>query len=96
MNIVKDTKLAKKRKMGMVRKNSFLTTVNGYLVPFDNAIYGYGAYIPFKGYIVRMAGITTKDILAKDWILVKRIDHQDRAYSIHERVRQKEKHSKEC
>ena len=37
-----------------------------------------------------------KDILAKDWILVKRIDHQDRAYSIHERVRQKEKHSKEC
>lgn len=87
MNIVKATKLAKKRKMGMVRKNSFLTTVNGYLVPFDNSIYGYGAYIPFKGYIIRMAGMTTKDILAKDWILVKRIDHQDRAYSAHERVR---------
>lgn len=87
MNIVKATKLAKKRKMGMVRKNSFLTTVNGYLVPFDNSIYGYGAYIPFKGYIIRMAGITTNDILANDWILVKRIDHQDRAYSAHERVR---------
>lgn len=95
MNIIKATKLAKKRKMGMVRKNSFLTTVNGYLVPFDNSIYGYGAYIPFKGYIIRMAGITTKDILAKDWILVKRTDHQDRAYSFHEWLREK-KHSKEC
>ena len=28
MNIMKATKLAKKRKMGMVRKKSFLTTVN--------------------------------------------------------------------
>lgn len=95
MNIIKATKLAKKRKMGMVRKKSFLTTINGYLVPFDNAIYGYGAYIPFKGSIVRMAGITTNDILAKDWILVKRIDHQDRAYSFHELLREK-KHLKEC
>ena len=42
MNIMKATKLAKKRKMGMVRKKSFLTTVNGYLVPFDNSIYSYG------------------------------------------------------
>lgn len=96
MNIVKATKLAKKRKMGMVRKKSFLTTVNGYLVPFDNTVYGYAVYIPFIGHLGRLAGITTKDVLAKDWTLVKRIDHQEKPYTRSEWRRIKEKHSKEC
>ncbi len=91
MNIVKATKLAKKRKMGMVRKKSRINQFNGYLVPFEELKYGYGCYIP--GDVMICWYINPQDALAKDWILVKRKEKMNKAFSMRQANEMRKKQS---
>ena len=71
MNIVKAIKLAKKRKMGFVRKNSRDHKKGAYLYPTNITIYKIALYLPGRDEYIRFWNPMTDDLMAKDWILVK-------------------------
>ncbi len=81
MNIVKAIKLAKKRKMGFVRKGSYLHKTGGYLYPTNIIIYKIAVYFPKRDEYVRFWNPMADDLIAKDWILVKPKKVFSRAYS---------------
>lgn len=71
MNIVKAIKLAKKRKMGFVRKGSYEHRNGVYFYPTNVIIYRIAVYLPERNEYLRFWNPMSDDILAKDWILVK-------------------------
>lgn len=71
MNIVKAIKLAKKRKMGFVRKGSYEHRIGCYFYPTNVTIYKIAVYLPERNEYLRFWNPMSDDILAKDWILVK-------------------------
>lgn len=81
MNIVKAIKLAKKRKMGFVRKNSYDHKKGAYLYPTNVTIYKIAVYLPERNEYLRFWNPMSDDILAKDWILVKSEKVFSKAYS---------------
>lgn len=87
MNIVKAIKLAKKRKMGFVRKNSRDHKKGAYLYPTNIAIptnitiYKIAVYLPERNEYLRFWNPMTDDLMAKDWILVKPKKVFSKAYS---------------
>lgn len=81
MNIVKAIKLAKKRKMGFVRKNSRDHKKGAYLYPTNITIYKIAVYLPKRNEYLRFWNPMSDDILAKDWILVKPKKVFSKAYS---------------
>lgn len=81
MNIVKAIKLAKKRKMGFVRKGSYLHKTGGYLYPTNITIYKIAVYLPGRNEYLRFWNPMTDDLMAKDWILVKPKKVFSKAYS---------------
>lgn len=81
MNIVKAIKLAKKRKMGFVRKNSRDHKKGAYLYPTNVTIYKIAVYLPERNEYLRFWNPMSDDILAKDWILVKPEKVFSKAYS---------------
>lgn len=84
MNIVKAIKLAKKRKMGFVRKGSYLHKTGGYLYPTNILIYKIAVYLPERNEYLRFWNPMTDDLMAKDWILVKPEKVFSKAYSSYE------------
>ena len=81
MNIVKAIKLAKKRKMGFVRKNSRDHKKGAYLYPTNVTIYKIAVYLPERNEYLRFWNPMTDDLMAKDWILVKPKKVFSKAYS---------------
>lgn len=81
MNIVKAIKLAKKRKMGFVRKNSRDHKKGAYLYPINVTIYKIALYLPGRDEYIRFWNPMTDNLMAKDWILVKPIKAFFKAYS---------------
>lgn len=81
MNIVKAIKLAKKRKMGFVRKNSRDHKKGAYLYPTNITIYKIALYLPGRDEYIRFWNPMSDDIIAKDWILVKPTKAFFKAYS---------------
>ena len=81
MNIVKAIKLAKKRKMGFVRKNSYDHKKGAYLYPTNVTIYKIALYLPKRDEYIRFWNPMTNDLMAKDWILVKPKKVFSKAYS---------------
>lgn len=81
MNIVKAIKLAKKRKMGFVRKGSYDHRTGCYLYPTNITIYKIAVYLPERNEYLRFWNPMTDDLMAKDWILVKPKKVFSRAYS---------------
>lgn len=81
MNIVKAIKLAKKRKMGFVRKNSRDQKKGAYLYPTNVTIYKIAVYLPERNEYLRFWNPMTDDLMAKDWILVKPKKVFSKAYS---------------
>ena len=81
MNIVKAIKLAKKRKMGFVRKNSHDHKKGAYLYPTNITIYKIAVYLPERNEYLRFWNPMTDDLMAKDWILVKPKKVFSKAYS---------------
>ncbi len=81
MNIVKAIKLAKKRKMGFVRKNSRDHKKGAYLYPTNVTIYKIALYLPGRDEYIRFWNPMTDDLMAKDWILVKQTKAFFKAYS---------------
>ncbi len=84
MNIVKAIKLAKKRKMGFVRKNSRDHKKGVYLYPTNVTIYKIAVYLPKRNEYLRFWNPMTNDLMAKDWILVKPTKSFFKAYSSEE------------
>lgn len=84
MNIVKAIKLAKKRKMGFVRKNSRDHKKGAYLYPTNITIYKIAVYLPERSEYLRFWNPMTDDLMAKDWILVKPTKSFFKAYSSEE------------
>lgn len=84
MNIVKAIKLAKKRKMGFVRKNSRDHKKGAYLYPTNVTIYKIAVYLPERNEYLRFWNPMTYDLMAKDWILVKPTKSLFKAYSSEE------------
>lgn len=84
MNIVKAIKLAKKRKMGFVRKNSRDHKKGAYLYPTNVTIYKIAVYLPERNEYLRFWNPMTNDLMAKDWILVKPTKSFFKAYSSEE------------
>lgn len=84
MNIVKAIKLAKKRKMGFVRKNSRDHKKGAYLYPTSVTIYKIALYLPGRDEYIRFWNPMTDDLMAKDWILVKPTKSFFKAYSSEE------------
>ena len=84
MNIVKAIKLAKKRKMGFVRKNSRDHKKGAYLYPTNITIYKIALYLPGRDEYIRFWNPMTDDLMAKDWILVKPTKSLFKAYSSEE------------
>ena len=84
MNIVKAIKLAKKRKMGFVRKNSRDHKKGAYLYPTNVTIYKIAVYLPERNEYLRFWNPMTDDLMAKDWILVKPTKAFFKAYSSEE------------
>lgn len=81
MYIVKAIKLAKKRKMGFVRKNSRDHKKGAYLYPTNVTIYKIALYLPGRDEYIRFWNPMTDDLMAKDWILVKPTKAFFKAYS---------------
>lgn len=81
MNIVKAIKLAKKRKMGFVRKNSRDHKKGAYLYPTNITIYKIAVYLPERNEYLRFWNPMADDLMAKDWILVKPKKVFSKAYS---------------
>lgn len=81
MNIVKAIKLAKKRKMGFVRKNSRDHKKGAYLYPTNITIYKIAVYLLKRNEYLRFWNPMTDDLMAKDWILVKPKKVFSKAYS---------------
>lgn len=84
MNIVKAIKLAKKRKMGFVRKGSYEHRIGVYFYPTNVIIYRIVVYLPERNEYLRFWNPMSDDILAKDWILVKPTKSFFKAYSSEE------------
>lgn len=84
MNIVKAIKLAKKRKMGFVRKNSRDHKKGAYLYPTNITIYKIAVYLSERNEYLRFWNPMTDDLMAKDWILVKPTKSFFKAYSSEE------------
>ena len=84
MNIVKAIKLAKKRKMGFVRKNSRDHKKGAYLYPTNITIYKIALYLHGRDEYIRFWNPMTDDLMAKDWILVKPTKSFFKAYSSEE------------
>lgn len=84
MNIVKAIKLAKKRKMGFVRKGSYEHRNGCYLYPTSVTIYKIALYLSDRDEYIRFWNPMTDDIMAKDWILVKPTKSFFKAYSSEE------------
>lgn len=84
MNIVKAIKLAKKRKMGFVRKDSYMHRKGSYLYPTNITIYKIALYLPERDEYIRFWNPMTDDLIAKDWILVKPTKSFFKAYSSEE------------
>lgn len=84
MNIVKAIKLAKKRKMGFVRKNSRDHKKGAYLYLTNITIYKIALYLPGRDEYIRFWNPMTDDLMAKDWILVKPTKSFFKAYSSEE------------
>lgn len=81
MNIVKAIKLAKKRKMGFVRKGSYEHRNGYYFYPTNIIIYKIVVYLPKCNGYLRFWNPMTDDLMAKDWILVKPKKVFSKAYS---------------
>lgn len=81
MNIVKAIKLAKKRKMGFVRKGSYEHRNGYYFYPTNIIIYKIVVYLPKCNGYLRFWNPMSDDIIAKDWILVKPTKAFFKAYS---------------
>lgn len=81
MNIVKAIKLAKKRKMGFVRKGSYEHRTGCYMYPTNIIIYKIALYLPKRDEYIRFWNPMADDIMAKDWILVKPKKVFSKAYS---------------
>lgn len=81
MNIVKAIKLAKKRKMGFVRKGSYEHRIGCYLYPTNITIYKIALYLPGRDEYIRFWNPMSDDIIAKDWILVRPTKAFFKAYS---------------
>ena len=84
MNIVKAIKLAKKRKMGFVRKGSYEHRTGCYMYPTNILIYKIALYLPERDEYIRFWNPMADDIMAKDWILVKPTKSFFKAYSSEE------------
>lgn len=84
MNIVKAIKLAKKRKMGFVRKGSYEHRTGCYMYPTNIIIYKIALYLPKRDEYIRFWNPMADDITAKDWILVKPTKSFFKAYSSEE------------
>lgn len=84
MNIVKAIKLARKRKMGFVRKGSYDHRTGCYLYPTNVTIYKIAVYLPERNEYLRFWNPMTDDLMAKDWILVKPTKSFFKAYSSEE------------
>ena len=69
MNIVKAIKLAKKRKMGFVRKGSYEHRIGCYLYPTNITIYKIALYLPARDEYIRF-WLNLKRYLVKHIVLM--------------------------